>query len=591
VLLTGMALFVFTAQAGEMDGPQVMEIKQADILLGAADGAVPPSDAEDWHPVTLPDDWQVRRPEVTGVAWYRIRLDLPEPPLRGQAIFIKWLRGFGTCFVNGVDVGRFGEVTTGDRSILYEFSPGLLHAGTNTLHVKLAVDHLGELASVQVGDRPALVGIYEREFFVRVTLPQFCMLLSAGLGLMTFVIWLGRRHDAMFGWFTVAALSFAVYVAPGLPTWMPHWVIPSLVSAPMTASLSIYCLRFAGWRWPRFEALLWGLSAIAPLSNVIYFIWDVDFIPGDAGRYLLLALYTLPLPLTVFIGWRLRSWESVALALGHLSNIVMLSMGGKMHGIDFSILHFMPVCLVMAFILTRRFVRSLNEAEMLNAQLAARVEAKRQELELNYKRLGELEMQQAVVAERGRLMRDMHDGIGGQLISTLSLVEAGEASPDKVAAALRECIDDLRLAIDSLEPTEDDLAPVLGNLRYRVEPRLKARGIDLDWHVSEMPRLASMTPQNVLHVLRILQEAFTNVLKHAGARHIFVATRCEGDRLLIDVRDDGRGLTDDSSKAGGRGLANMRQRAHALGGDLIVQANARGTTVTLGLPLAPAQAA
>ena len=69
-------------------------------------------------------------------------------------------------------------------------------------------------------------------------------------------------------------------------------------------------------------------------------------------------------------------------------------------------------------------------------------------------------------------MADMHDGIGGQLISKLSLVENGEASKEQVAAALRECIDDLRLAIDSLEPAGDDLLPVLGNLRYRLEPRL-----------------------------------------------------------------------------------------------------------------------
>ena len=70
-------------------------------------------------------------------------------------------------------------------------------------------------------------------------------------------------------------------------------------------------------------------------------------------------------------------------------------------------------------------------------------------------------------------MSDMHDGIGGQLIKTLSLVENGKAASHEVAAALQYCIDDLPLAIDSLEPTDDDLLPVLGNLRFRFEARLK----------------------------------------------------------------------------------------------------------------------
>jgi signal transduction histidine kinase len=169
-------------------------------------------------------------------------------------------------------------------------------------------------------------------------------------------------------------------------------------------------------------------------------------------------------------------------------------------------------------------------------------------------------------------------------------VETGDATKEKVATALRECIDDLRLAIDSLEPADDDLLPVLGNLRYRVEPRLKARGIELDWQVQDMPKLSYMTPQNVLHVLRILQEAFTNVLKHAGASHVSVATRCEGDRVLIDVTDDGRGMTGIHDRPVGHGLANMRQRALALGGELFLQESARGTTVTLGLPMTMAGA-
>ena len=231
----------------------------------------------------------------------------------------------------------------------------------------------------------------------------------------------------------------------------------------------------------------------------------------------------------------------------------------------------------------RRIAQALAESQRLNAELEARVRLKQLELERQYDAVQRLSREAAVADERRRIMADMHDGIGGQLISTLSLVEGGEATPAQVAAALRECIDDLRLAIDSLEPTDHDLLPLLGNLRWRLEPRLKARGIALDWQVQDVPRLACLTPANVLHVLRILQEAFTNVIKHTGATVIRVATRVDGASVAIEVSDDGGGF-DGDGRPGGHGLGNMHRRAQALGATLAVTPSAEGTTLSLKLP-------
>lgn len=233
----------------------------------------------------------------------------------------------------------------------------------------------------------------------------------------------------------------------------------------------------------------------------------------------------------------------------------------------------------------RRISRALAESQRLNALLEERVREKQGELERQFEALQRLTREAAVAEERRRLMADMHDGVGASLISTLSLVECGEASSQQVATALRECIDDLRLAIDSLEPADGELAPVLGGLRYRLEPRLKAQGITLDWQVQELPVLASLTPQNVLHVLRILQEAFTNVIKHARATRLRVGTKVGGGRVTIEVGDDGCGF-DSVQPAAGHGLANMRNRAKAIGGELQIEPGACGTTLSLSLPIA-----
>ena len=197
--------------------------------------------------------------------------------------------------------------------------------------------------------------------------------------------------------------------------------------------------------------------------------------------------------------------------------------------------------------------------------------------------MNQLERQSAIVEERQRIMRDMHDGLGAQLISTLSLVEHGDLAKEQLTAVLRECLDDLRLTIDSLESTENDLLTVLGNFRYRLEPRLKSSGIQLDWQVKDLPKVACLTPQNVLHVLRILQEAFTNILKHARANTVKVETGVAGapGKVYVSVSDNGIGL---SNEHPGHGLANMRRRAQAIGGTLDIVSAATGTMITLSLP-------
>jgi signal transduction histidine kinase len=231
----------------------------------------------------------------------------------------------------------------------------------------------------------------------------------------------------------------------------------------------------------------------------------------------------------------------------------------------------------------RRVAQALAESKRMNAELEERVRQKQSELERQFELLQRLSRDAAIAEERRRIMSDMHDGIGGQLISTLSLVEGGEATQEQIAGALRECIDDLRLAIDSLEPTEEDLLPVLGNLRYRLEPRLKAHGIELDWQVQDVPRLACLTPQNVLNVSRILQEGFTNIIKHAQAKVVRVTTSIDANGVSIDVSDDGKGF-DEATGSRGHGLTSMRKRACAVGGGLAMQSSSTGTTLSLRLP-------
>jgi signal transduction histidine kinase len=232
----------------------------------------------------------------------------------------------------------------------------------------------------------------------------------------------------------------------------------------------------------------------------------------------------------------------------------------------------------------RRVAHALAESQRLNAALEQRVRQKEKELERNFDQLERLSRAAAVTEERQRIMTDMHDGIGAQLISALCLAESEQASPREVAAVLRECIDDLRLTIDSLESTDNDLLPALGNFRYRIEGRLRALGIELEWRVNDLPALPYLSARTLLHILRILQEAFANVLKHALAKRIRLETGVAPGqrRVFIRVSDDGQGFA--PTEVEGRGLGNMARRAASIGGELRLSSSAEGTTVELFLP-------
>jgi len=197
-----------------------------------------------------------------------------------------------------------------------------------------------------------------------------------------------------------------------------------------------------------------------------------------------------------------------------------------------------------------------------------------------------IEKQKLLLEERERLTREMHDGLGGQLVSVLSMVERGLADRSEVAESIRRAIDEIRIVIDSLDPHMTDLPTSLGKLRSRLEPLLRRNGIVLSWSLEDIPGLEAFRSEAVLHVLRIVQEAVTNTLRHADADRVEVKITGSSDeprQLHISVRDDGRGLPW-QTPSGGRGIKNMKFRAEELGAVLQIKGAGSGLQIDLAIP-------
>jgi len=234
----------------------------------------------------------------------------------------------------------------------------------------------------------------------------------------------------------------------------------------------------------------------------------------------------------------------------------------------------------MAGIIVERYARSAATLHTLNQTLAARIRAKEAELNDAFGQLQAQQAAQATAAERQRIMRDLHDGVGAQLVGLLNLVKQPEPQPAVLEEHVKAALDEMRLAVDSMQLADGDLTTALATLRYRVQPRLQAAGLALHWDVHELPALPGMTPRAVLQVQRIVLEALTNVLKHAQASAIWVScAAADVGGITLAIADDGLGLPTDSEPVQGHGLRNMQTRAESIGATLTVGPRTGGGTV------------
>lgn len=243
--------------------------------------------------------------------------------------------------------------------------------------------------------------------------------------------------------------------------------------------------------------------------------------------------------------------------------------------------------IVFGVLMYHRYVDAIAEVERVNASLAQRLKVREAELEASHGRLRQIALQQTISDERQRLMQDMHDGLGSSLISAIRSVELGNLSDARVSQILKDCLDDLKLTIDSMEPVEADLLLLLATLRFRLEPRLEGTGVYLLWEVQEVPTLDWLNPSRALHILRIVQESIANILRHTRATEIRISTMTGDGGVCVCVADNGQGFDPDLAlrQGSGRGLQNQRRRAAALDGKVCWESGQNGTRFTLWLPL------
>ena len=597
-------LVAAVALAGCGAGAAAAQTAHRDAEFAVVQAQEPPGDAP-WQHVILPYQWKADAPDRSRPGWYRVTFDVSQPGREPWMIYLPRLREGGTLYVNGHVLAHVPEPDAKTwvrwmRPHAFPIPPDELRAGANVLHVRVNPANRDRIiSSIHIGPDNAVRPLYEARFFLTYTLAQIISAVTLALALFVIALWLRRRMELDYGLFGLACLFWGIhtlnYVIEEVPEpwWITWRVLRYAATGGFAVAITLFYLRYAGIRprgMTRAFAMYWlsGPLALAVGGPAWHALVDRYY----QGGLLLLGLVMIGA--AVYAVWRQRSLASLAFlacAIFGLAGSVhdyLLSQGLVVDPEGPYLLYFAAAALlsVAGVQLVDRFARSLSAVENMNVTLARQVAEKERELAANYERLRVMERERAVSHERQRMMQDMHDGLGSQLLTSLVAVERGGLDPKGLAQVLRDAMDEMRLAIDTLSPGREGLLEALGNLRYRLEPRFRAAGIELAFTYRDLPERLDIPAEDALQILRMLQESLTNVLKHARAAHVRVEVSLVRDpeRFRLAVHDDGGGF-DAAAPAAGRGLSGMRRRAEAVGATLSVASGAGGTAISLEYPL------
>jgi len=197
-----------------------------------------------------------------------------------------------------------------------------------------------------------------------------------------------------------------------------------------------------------------------------------------------------------------------------------------------------------------------------------------------------------LIWQQKRLLRDMHDGVGGiaaniGLLASLGArateISAKDATFGTIETLAAECNSEIRSLMNVLERRDFCWSDWLLEVRQYVQAFCTGRQLCVTSQVDGGPPEAGLALTSGVSLFRVIKEAVNNVVKHADARCLDLRIAFSPDALDIRIADDGHGFNPETVKAG-RGMSNMRRRVVEMGGQMDVTA-AHGTTLAFRIPL------
>ncbi len=252
--------------------------------------------------------------------------------------------------------------------------------------------------------------------------------------------------------------------------------------------------------------------------------------------------------------------------------------------------------LIIVWLLARRELRLQVERRRLLATESERLERDVRERTAELAELSTY-LQTVREEEKSRLARDIHDELGGILVSAkMDISSVRSALPtkdvalaarlDRALAALDDGVEMKRRIIEELRPTLLDNLGLSAALDWQVREVCKRAGLDCELNLPE--DTSSLSPDIGIALYRIVQEALTNVVKYAGAKKVAIALTRNDNDITLTVSDDGVGMPERAPHDRlSHGISGMRQRVRALSGEFAIRGEPRkGTHIVVRIPIA-----
>ncbi|WP_377159209.1 sensor histidine kinase [Roseateles sp. UC29_93] len=515
--------------------------------------------------------------------------------------------GSGYASEDEDDLAQRGLLLAG-RRLQVSIPPAMLPAGEHRLSLRLARPGFegAGLSAPLLGPSAQIRALQEgRRFWqvIRVT----TALAGIVIGAFMLMVWLALRQEWLYGvtglFCLCTALLLSPYLLNGALFPAPWWrVTLDLADVLSKAGLLFLVARLSGIgaRWPEKMAMAYLVLGTVIDGAAAFLGWSwTDFhhpwpwwalgsravVLGAAAVLAARAALATPryahlvgacaVALSAWV-WLYVSWFALVLSK-------------QMSVVDINVVGHAVLIAIAGVALQRRFVGSLRDEAMARIRLEQALDARTRELQDRWEDLQDSERQRTAAQERERLLQEMHDGLGSQLVTARLCAERGVTSQSLVGL-LDECIREMRLTVDALAVTDGDLTLLLANLRHRMAPRLQDAGLELDWQLTDIPLLPTLRGTGGRELIRIVQEALSNVIHHAGATRVRFSTRVDEARgqVLLSIVDNGRGMAADLRQ--GNGLRGMRRRAERISADIDWRASEEapvegGTELLLWLPL------
>lgn len=542
----------------------------------------PPGDAAAWQATGLPHIWSRTHPGFEGTMWYRMQVSLPRKPSVMWAVYLPRVVMNAQVWVNGVPLAYTGVMTQPVTRnwyvpLLTNVPPHLWQEGVNVIHIRVASGFVSRngLAPVQVGPLDHVAENYKHRAWAQVDGVHGANVALLTVGAFMLLVWVRDREQSAIGFMGLASVFWAlgtlVQVAPNpLLTELVWENMAYIFSVHSQLLLCLFFFRFAGQRRVWVERFVFSLMVLIPLYGLLMPQFDLNTL--FFALIYALGLWSMAESIWHVLrhgrrdgGWLVAGCLILVPAGAH--DVMVLA--GALPFDSLYWLHYAGPIMIACntVIVAGDQARSRRALSELNRTLADRVAERERALKGSFERLAALERSQAVSAERSRILKDMHDGVGAHLTSALRQLQGSDHAPvdvPLVTQTLRDSLDQLKLSVDALSLMPGDVEGLLASWRFRLAPRLKAAGIELVWDVDRLPPWPAGQSPALRQLQYILFEGLSNVMQHSGATRLILSARDLEHHIRVSLIDNGKGWLR-SSPYEGQGLQTMRTRAQAIG--------------------------